>query len=81
MTPEEKFKWAIKDAWQNHGIYPTPTFLNMLIHKKKSNNLNGRETKWRREVMQELKIRLKRPRAREPKILCCMNKSGCRCCA
>jgi hypothetical protein len=94
ISAEAKFKWAIKDAWAK-GIYPGPTFLNALIHNRRSDNLNSRETMWRREVMHELKIPLKRPkgsraakrqmtgrpRAIEPKILCCMNTPGCRCCA
>jgi hypothetical protein len=77
---EIQFKWAIRDAHQR-GIYPSPTFLNILLHNRKSSNLNGRETRWRTEAMKELNIPLKRPRAIVPKIICCMNKPGCRCCA
>ena len=77
---ERMFKAVIRSLY-SQGIYPSPTTLNLSIHGKKSSNLNGRETRWRREVMKELNIPLKRPRAIEPKILCCCNKPGCRCCA
>lgn len=60
MTAEQKFKWAIIDAWAK-GIYPGPTFLNALIHNRRSDNLNSRETRWRREIMITLNIPLKRP--------------------
>lgn len=62
MTAEERFKDTIR-VWWNCGEYPSPTYLNWFIHHRWNRNLNGRECKWRREVMAELGIPLKRPKA------------------
>lgn len=61
MTPaEERFKNCVKSLW-DRGIYPGPTAINIELRESQSNHLNGRETKWRREVMKELGIPLLRP--------------------
>jgi hypothetical protein len=62
MTAEEKFKQVIR-MLHKKGVYPAPTMLNMMIHGHNSDNINGRETKWRREMMKELGIPLQRPGA------------------
>lgn len=80
QAAEAMFK-AVIQLMHQQGTYPSPTAINLAIHNRKSNNLNGRETKWRTEEMTKLKIALKRPRAIVPKILCYTNKPGCRCCA
>lgn len=48
------------------GIYPGPTAINIWLGRKRvhMNQLNGKETRWRREVMRELGILLQRPDAK-----------------
>jgi hypothetical protein len=61
MTPaEERFKNIVRSLHER-GIYPGPTAINIELRGHKSNHINGRETKWRREVMEELKLPLLRP--------------------
>ncbi len=61
MTERERFREEVLVLWRT-GNYPTPTVLNKRLHDRKSNNLNGRESKWRTESMQELGIPLRRPK-------------------
>lgn len=54
---ENDFKEIVRQYLGN-GILPTPSLLNMELRrhgqsKNKYNNINGRQTKWRREVLQE----------------------------
>lgn len=60
MSTETRFKNAVR-ALHSRGVYPGPTALNHELGRDKvrSNNLSGRETRWRREVMEELGIPLK----------------------
>lgn len=60
MTERERFREAILLLWKT-GQYPSPTALNLQLHGRRSNNLNGRESKWRREAMTALGIPLQRP--------------------
>jgi len=49
------------------GTYPGPTAINRQLGRTgKLNQLNGRETRWRREVMKERNIPLMRPHAAMP---------------
>lgn len=66
-TAELHFKDVVHNLIDN-GIYPGPTAINRGLVKWKGktrsrrlNTLNGRETKWRREVMKERKVGLLRP--------------------
>ncbi len=61
MTERERFREMLHRLWRT-GVYPTPTILNAYLHRRKSNNLNGRESKWRTESMKELGIPLRRPK-------------------
>jgi len=61
MTAEEKFKKVLRTL-HSKGIYPAPTMLNMMIHGHNSDNINGRESKWRKEMFKELGIQFQRPR-------------------
>lgn len=61
---EEKFKQTVRDL-HKEGIYPGPTILNERLHGHRSNSINGRETRWRREIMKELGIKMQRPWAEE----------------
>lgn len=65
MTAETKFKNVVRDIVAA-GEYPGPTAINLRLHNKRSNHLNGRETRWRREAMGKLGIELKRPNAALP---------------
>lgn len=60
MTAEAIFKRVIRHL-QASGVYPSPTALNLLVHGRISDNLNGREAKWRREEMTVRGISLQRP--------------------
>lgn len=60
MTAEQKFKRAVQTLWVK-GYYPSPTRLNHVVHNRDSSNLNGNESRWRREVMAQLGIPLQRP--------------------
>lgn len=68
---EERFKAVVNELIDN-DIYPGPTAINDKLYGpfgagyKPSNHLNGRQTKWRREVMKERDIKLKRPDAALP---------------
>lgn len=64
-TAEERFK-KIVNSIIDRGVYPGPTIINVEVHGYKSNHLNGRETRWRREVMKERNIELLRPNADLP---------------
>jgi hypothetical protein len=57
---EERFKDVVKSL-HARGVYPGPTAINAELRGNLSNHLNGRETKWRREVFEELDIPLLRP--------------------
>lgn len=67
LTAEERFK-VIVDQLIDNGIYPGPTAINRALEQYafvkrggRTNHLNGRETKWRREVMYQRGIPLQRP--------------------
>lgn len=64
-TAEQKFK-RIVNRIIDHGVYPGPTVINIEVHGRKHNNLNGRETRWRREVMNARGIKLLKPEAAWP---------------
>ena len=61
-TEEARFKGAIVWLWRQ-GRYPGPTLLNLTVHSRASDSINGRESKWRTEEMQRLGIPLQRPNA------------------
>lgn len=65
LTAEEKFKNVVRDIVAA-GEYPGPTAINLKLRGYKSNRLNGRETRWRREAMNKLGVKLKRPNAALP---------------
>lgn len=65
QTAEEKFKNVVRDIVAANE-YPGPTAINLKLRGYKSNHLNGRETRWRREAMKKLGIQLKRPDAALP---------------
>lgn len=50
---ECRFKLLCHDL-ERRGLDATPTRLNLEIHGHSSRNLNGRESRWRREVFEEL---------------------------
>jgi hypothetical protein len=53
-TSEARFK-NIVNRLLDRGIYPGPTAINnarLGTHFGRSNNLNGRECQWRREVLE-----------------------------
>jgi hypothetical protein len=54
---EAKFK-KIVNGLIDEGIYPGPTPINFHYRGTRSNQLNGAETRWRREVMKERNIAL-----------------------
>ena len=61
MTPAEKrFKKVVREL-HKEGVYPGPTVINLIVHGHKARNLDGRETRWRREMFKELGIKLLRP--------------------
>lgn len=64
VPPELKFKNVVRSLWRQ-GIYPGPVAIHKQLGSHVSNkyNLNGQQTKWRREIMNELGISLKRPDA------------------
>ena len=59
-TYEERFKKLVHNLYVRHGLYPRPTLLHLILHDHTSHNLNGREARWRREVMTKLGIPLMR---------------------
>lgn len=65
MNAEQKFKQIVNQLI-DRGVYPGPTAINVEVHGYKSNQLNGRETRWRREVMKERGVKLLRPNAGLP---------------
>ena len=54
-----RFLAAVLFLWKA-DVYPSPTALNMALHGRRSNNLSGRETTWRRALMKEFGIPLQR---------------------
>lgn len=54
-TVEERTKRATRWLW-SHGIYPSPSAVNMRMRGKTRDCLNGVETKARNEVAKELNI-------------------------
>lgn len=54
-TVEERTKRATRWLW-SHGIYPSPSAVNMRMRGKTRDCLNGIETKVRNEVAKELGI-------------------------
>jgi hypothetical protein len=62
----EIFKKCVHDLI-DHGVYPGPTAINDYINRNWNpdrtvdNHLNGRDTRLRREIMQERGIPLRRP--------------------
>jgi len=54
---EQKFKAVVRALWAG-GTYPGPTAINRAFGRTNVNqrNLNGDETRWRREVMRDLGI-------------------------
>ena len=52
MSPAEKRFKLVVTALMQAGIYPSPTRVTELLggSRRKSNNLNGQECRWRREV-------------------------------
>jgi hypothetical protein len=54
---EQKFK-AVVNELIDEGIFPGPTPINLRYRNDRDNHLNGRETKWRREVMKERGVEL-----------------------
>jgi hypothetical protein len=66
VTPAEKrFKKVVREL-HKEGVYPGPTVINLIVHGHKARNLDGRETRWRREMFKELGIKLLRPEAALP---------------
>jgi hypothetical protein len=57
-SAEDMFKHAVTYLI-GVEIYPSPRALNQLIHGHTSDNINGRECRWRREVCHELGFKLK----------------------
>lgn len=63
MGAEERFKQAVRDL-HSEGIYPGPTAIKRRLGQGgKSNNINGRQSVWRRQEMKRLGIPLQRPHA------------------
>jgi hypothetical protein len=67
MNAEERLKDAVRKI-HARGEYPGPTAINIELYgpivpgyERRLNQLNGKQTKWRREIMAELGIPLKRP--------------------
>jgi hypothetical protein len=54
---EGRFKEVVNELI-DEGIYPGPTSINLRYRRTRSNQLNGAETRWRREVMKERNIAL-----------------------
>lgn len=50
---EELFKRAVTAVYE-HGYFPGPTILNLVVHDRDSNDISGRECKWRREAVADL---------------------------
>jgi hypothetical protein len=47
MSPAEYKAYRCARALLRMGIYPTPTRMYLVLHRRKHNNLNGRETRAR----------------------------------
>lgn len=52
---ETYFKDAVKYLIKGNQ-FPTARALNSIVHCRVRTNLNGRETKWRKEVLDSLKL-------------------------
>ena len=60
MNAEQRFKAAVREL-HAAGIYPGPTALNEKLSGRRSRHLGGCRPRWRREVFEELGVKLKRP--------------------